>query len=316
VTSDFSIIAHRGACGYLPEHTLAAKALAFAQGADFLEQDLVASRDGALVVLHDVHLDRVTDVATVFPDRARDDGRYYARDFDLDELLILSAWERSNADGSAVYPTRFPARSGSFRLHTLGAELEMIQGLESATARAVGIYPEIKRPAWHQAEGTDLTLSVLEELADHGYATTADRAFLQCFDFPELRRIRHELGSKLQLVQLLGENSWGESQTDYDALRTAAGLTELAETVDAIGPWVSQLYAMENGKPVSTGLAERAQELGLLVHPYTLRADDLAPGFRTFDEQCDFLINTLAVDGVFTDFPDLVLRAARNAKLR
>lgn len=310
MTSDFTVIAHRGACGYLPEHTLAAKALAFAFNADFLEQDVVASRDGALVVLHDIHVDRVTNVAEAFPHRARDDGRYYARDFDLEELLTLRAWERMNADGSAVYPDRFPARSGSFQLHTLDAELEMIQGLENATGRPVGIYPEIKRPAWHQAEGFDLTLSVLEVLAGHGYVAAADRAYLQCFDFAELRRIRHELGSNVRMVQLLGENSWGESETDYDALRTAAGLRELAGTVDAIGPWVNQLYTLENGKPVSTGLVERAQDIGLLAHPYTLRADDLAPGFRSFDELCDFLISTLAVDGVFTDFPDLVVRTA------
>ena len=104
------IIAHRGASGYLPEHTLAAKILAFEMGADFLEQDIVASRDDELIVLHDVLLDRVSDVATKFPGRHRDDGRYYVRDFDLDEIRTLSAWERMNADGTAVYPGRYPAQ--------------------------------------------------------------------------------------------------------------------------------------------------------------------------------------------------------------
>jgi glycerophosphoryl diester phosphodiesterase len=83
------VIAHRGASGYLPEHTLPAKAMAYAQGADYLEQDLVMTKDDHLVVLHDHYLDRVTDVADRFPDRARKDGRYYAIDFTLDEIKSL-----------------------------------------------------------------------------------------------------------------------------------------------------------------------------------------------------------------------------------
>ena len=100
------VIAHRGASGYLPEHTLAAKTLAFEMGADFLEQDLVATRDDELLVLHDVHLERVSDVALKFPDRQRSDGRFYVRDFDMEEIRSLSAWERMNADGTPVYPKR------------------------------------------------------------------------------------------------------------------------------------------------------------------------------------------------------------------
>jgi len=102
------IIAHRGASGYLPEHTLPAKALAYAMGADFLEQDVVATRDDQLVVLHDIYLDRVTNVAERFPGRAREDGRYYARDFDLGEMRTLKVTERLDAGGLPVYPHRFP----------------------------------------------------------------------------------------------------------------------------------------------------------------------------------------------------------------
>ena len=90
------IIAHRGACGYLPEHTLEAKALAYGMGADYLEQDVVATRDDRLLVSHDVHLDTVTDVAERFPTRAREDGRFYARDFDLAEIKTLNVHERHN----------------------------------------------------------------------------------------------------------------------------------------------------------------------------------------------------------------------------
>ena len=123
------VIAHRGASGYLPEHTLAAKKLAFEMGSDYLEQDIVASRDDALLVLHDIHLDRISDVAEKFPDRHRADGRFYARDFDLDEIRQLQAWERMKADGTAVYPGRYPARTADFRIHTLAEEFELIAAL-------------------------------------------------------------------------------------------------------------------------------------------------------------------------------------------
>ena len=101
-----AVIAHRGASGYLPEHTLPAKALAYAMGADFLEQDVVATRDDILVVLHDIHLDRVTDVAAQFPNRARADGRFYVRDFDFAEIRTLKVTERLDDEGQPVYPGR------------------------------------------------------------------------------------------------------------------------------------------------------------------------------------------------------------------
>jgi glycerophosphoryl diester phosphodiesterase len=105
------VIAHRGASGYLPEHTLAAKAMAHAMGAHFIEQDVVLSRDGTPIVLHDIHLDSTTDVAQAFPGRARDDGRYYAIDFDIEEIRELRVHERTHLGtglGRAVYPGRFP----------------------------------------------------------------------------------------------------------------------------------------------------------------------------------------------------------------
>src|SRR5262245_10608653 len=103
------VIAHRGASGYLPEHTLEGKALAFGLGADYLEQDVVATRDSQLVVLHDLYLDDVTDVAERFPGRQRQDGRHYAIDFDLVELQQLSVCERRRPGSSeARFPNRFP----------------------------------------------------------------------------------------------------------------------------------------------------------------------------------------------------------------
>jgi len=310
------VIAHRGASGYLPEHTLEAKSLAWGQGADYLEQDVVVTRDDRLVVLHDIHLDRVTDVALRFPDRARPDGRWYARDFDLSELRTLAVWERfTDAFGNEpAFPGRFPARSGRFRIAALEDELSLIAGLNRASGRRVGIYPEIKRPAWHREEGVDSARLLLETLAAFGYRAPSDPVFLQCFDALELRRVREELGCRLRLVQLVGENDWGEAPTDYTALRTADGLARVAEYADGLGPWLNQLYELEpiNGDPVSSGLASRAHEAGLVVHPYTFRADALPPGFAAFEPMVRWFADNLGIDGLFTDFPDRA-RAALGA---
>jgi glycerophosphoryl diester phosphodiesterase len=303
------VIAHRGASGYLPEHTLAAKQLAFEMGADFLEQDVVASRDGELLVLHDVHLDRVSDVAEKYPGRHRDDGRYYARDFDLDEIRQLSAWERMNADGTAVYPDRYPARSGDFWIHTLAEELELVHELNMAHGRNVGVYPEIKRPAWHRAEGIDIAPQLLTELLAAGYKGRGDPVFVQCFDSAEVRRLRLELDCPYKLVQLIGDNSWRESDTDYDALRRPDGIAGVAAVADGIGPHLSHLVEVDrvDGAPRITELAMLARDKGLLIHPYTFRADDVPPGFATFDELVQFFVQEVGVDGLFTDFPDRVV---------
>ena len=310
------IIAHRGASGYLPEHTLAAKGLAHDMGADFLEQDIVASRDDELVVLHDIHLDRVTDVASRYSERARADGRYYVRDFDLAELRSLRVWERMNEDGTAVYPDRYPARSGDFRINTLREELEFIQRLNRDTGREAGIYPEIKRPAWHKGEGVDVAPQLLEELAEFGYRDRDDAVFVQCFDPAEVRRLRTELDCPFKLVQLIGENSWREAVTDFDRLRTPSGIEEIAQVADAIGPFLLHTFEPDDtgGEPVSSGLVELAHGAGLLVHPYTFRADELPQGFSSFGALVSFFVATLGVDGLFTDFPDEARKIAGSGK--
>jgi len=302
------VIAHRGASGYLPEHTLAAKTLAFEMGADFLEQDIVASRDDELIVLHDVLLDRVSDVVLKFPGRHRDDGRYYVRDFDLDEIRSLRAWERMHADGTAVYPGRYPAQSGEFGINTLAEELALVQRLNADHDRSVGVYPEIKRPAWHKEEGVDIAPLLLRTLAEFGYEDHPDQVYVQCFDDGEIRRLKNELNCPYKLVQLIGENTWLEAATDYDAMRTDAGLREVADSADAIGPHIGHLIEPgADSVPVSTGLVAMAHAAGLAVHPYTFRVDELPAGFTSFDDLVRFCVLELGVDGLFTDFPDRVV---------
>jgi glycerophosphoryl diester phosphodiesterase len=293
----------------LPEHSLPAKALAYAMGADFLEQDIVATRDDQLVVLHDIYLDRVSNVADAFPGRARADGRFYVRDLDLAELDTLVFGERRNADHSPVYPNRFPVGRSGFHIHTFRDELAFLRELNRDTGGHVGCYPEIKRPAWHKEQGVDITKLFLADLHAHGYVTASDNVFVQCFDAEELRRIRDELHCEIKLIQLIGENAWNEGPTDFDALKTRPGLEQLAQTVVGIGPWIEQLYVFENGEPKPSPLARNARHAGLLVHPYTFRKDDLPRGFDEFSALLEFAFSVLEVDGLFTDFADLVRNA-------
>lgn len=306
--ADPLVIAHRGASGYLPEHTAEAQAMAVGLGADFVEYDVVLSRDGVPVVLHDITADTTTDIASRFPGRARPDGRFYVIDFDLDELLTLQVLERfDHRTGEPVFPERFPHRRGDFRIVTLASAIALVQGLEHSTGRPIGIYPEIKRPAWHRAEGQDISAIVLATLAEAGYGAPGDdRLYLQCFDWTESRRLRHELGYAGPLVQLIGRNTWADAAgTDYDALLTDAGLAELAATVQGIGPFIG-LLVDDAGNPTSLG--DRTAAAGLELHAYTLRADALPDWAADLPHLVQTTVQAGAT-GLFTDHPDQVRRA-------
>lgn len=305
------VIAHRGASGYLPEHTLAAKALAHGLGADFLEQDVVLSRDRVPLVLHDIHLDAVTDVASVFPQRAREDGRFYAADFTLEEIRRLEVRERVDLKtGQPVYPGRFPPGASRFHISTLAEELELIAGLNKTTGRAVGVYTEIKQPQFHRELGMDISKIVLDVLREHGYREPDDRALVQCFDERETRRLRSDLGCRLRIVRLLGNSDWSKPAGYLRRDEVDQRLKEIAEYADGIGPPIEQLIpgVDERGRPEFGPMVESAHRLGLVVHPYTARADSLPSCARTLPDLIKLLFGELGVDGVFTDFPDVAVR--------
>lgn len=304
------VIAHRGASGYLPEHTLEAKAMAHAMGADYIEQDVVLTRDGVPIVLHDIHLEYTTDVEQRYPDRAREDGHYYALDFTLAEIRALRAHERTGKDGAAAYPSRYPLGQGEFRVPTLREEIELIDGLNRSRAARAGLYIELKAPNWHLAQDYDLATAVLAVLEEAGYAHRPEQVFLQCFDDATLKRLRFELKTPLPLIQLIGESDWGEdTQADYPRMRTAEGLAEIAGYADGIGPWLPHVLEAGDGAAlVPGGLVAEAHRQGLLVHPYTLRRDDLPHGVENLDDLHRALFVEAGADGAFTDFPDLTRR--------
>ncbi len=318
-SADKLVIAHRGASGYLPEHTLPAKAMAYAMGADYVEQDIVMTKDDALIVLHDITLDRTTNVAELFPDRARADGRYYAIDFTLVEIRQLQATEGfrlTDGQREQVFGDRFPMGKASFSVPTLQEEIEMVQGLNRSTGRQVGIYPEIKGPEFHRAEGKDISSAVVAVLKEYGYTSKSSPVFLQTFSYDELRIIAQEIlpaaGISVNLVQLMGDSD------EYQWMLSAQGMQEVAQFADGIGPAMSLIVDPEStrGNVRVMPLVTNAHAAGLQIHPYTFRRDPgMVPDYAdSFTELLNIHLFTAGVDGVFTDFPDVAVQflQARN----
>jgi glycerophosphoryl diester phosphodiesterase len=292
------VIAHRGASGYLPEHTLPAYAMAYALGADFIELDVVATRDGVLVVLHDVHLEPTTDVETVFPRRPRLDGHWYAADFTAGELRRLRVHERTKPGGVPAFPQRFPLGRSRFAVPTLDEAIELVQGLNATTGCRVGLYIELKGGAFHAGAGLALEPRVLETLARYGYRERTAPVFLQSFEPDSLRRLR-ALGTRLRLVQLIGGGA------RQDALVTPQGLAGIATYADGIGP--AKRRVAEGAGPDGSPLVRRAHAAGLVVHPWTFRADELGAGFADLAAELRAYLGDWGVDGVFIDHPDRAL---------
>jgi len=269
---------------------------------------VVLSKDSVPVVLHDIFLNSVTNVQDKYSDRKRKDGNWYVSDFTLSELKELSVNERLHSNGmEAVYPDRFPITKGNFQISTLSEHIELIQGLNVSTKRNVGIYPEIKRPKWHRKEGMDISKITIDVLNQYGYSNNEAKIFLQCFDSKELKRIKNEFNSSLPLIQLIGSNSWGESEDDYSYMITENGIKEVSKYAVGIGPYLQLTYnvSLKSRDFKPTPMVKHARQNNLLIHPYTIRKDSIPLDFDGYEEMVQWFINTLKADGLFTDFVDL-----------
>ena len=301
VTEGKIVIGHRGAAGYLPEHTLAGYAFAYALGADYIEPDLVMTKDGVLICLHDIYLEATTNVEDVFPERRRSDGHFYAIDFTLEEIKRLSVHERCRRDGRPYFPDRFPVGASHFEVPTFAEMIELIQGLNKSTGREVGIYPELKRPSWHMQRGYDIAAALMEILDRYGYRGSGAKVFIQCFEADTLRRLREEFHTELPLIQLVS------ASPAHWHMWTKEGLAEVAGYADGIGPDKSIIE--DNPDYVAW-----AHELGLVVHPYTFRADALPRKYKSLEEELETFFFDYGVDGVFTDFPDIAVRVLAGSR--
>jgi glycerophosphoryl diester phosphodiesterase len=283
------LIAHRGASGYAPEHTIASYSLANEQGADYIEQDLTLTKDGVLVCLHDDTLERTTDVEERFPDRAvAETGpgdqpvkRWYANDLTLAEIKTLDA-------GSW-----FDARFAGARIPTFEEAIAL------ATDRA-GIFPELKSPARLNARGVSVEAAVADALRRHGLAGARVRGlpavYLQSFEEPSIRRLAALLPDVPRTL-LVGDPAGAARWLTPDGFR------ELKTFATAVSP----SRALIDARPA---LVQEAHAAGLAVVPYTFRqargSGDAGRDAAHADMR-RFLVD-LGVDGLFTDNPDLFPR--------
>jgi glycerophosphoryl diester phosphodiesterase len=323
------VIGHRGAPGYLPDHTLQGYALAIKLGADYIEPDLVATKDGHLVARHEPNITSTTDVAShpEFADRKRTavvDGvpeeGWFASDFTLAELRTLRA-----VQPLAWRPQQF---NGRFKIPTFDEVIALAKRYSKRYRRTVGVYPETKHPTYHKRLGLALERPLLEALDRAGWNRRRAPVFIQSFEQSNLKKLDKRTG--VRLVQLIDANAvnpdgslsyappydrpydWtvaGRPGTFGD-LTTDAGLAEVSGYADGIGPWKPYVINTAAGG-ASTGLVERAHAHGLVVHPYTFRneQDQLAPIYAGNPVNEYLRFYEAGVDGVFSDFADTAFAA-------
>lgn len=318
------IIGHRGAAGERPEHTIESYAHAIAAGADFIEPDLVATRDGVLVARHENEIGSTTDVASHPAFAARwtskvIDGTtvtgWFTEDFTLAELQALRARER--------LPDLRPANTawdGQFAIPTFAEILTLARSASLALGRTIGVYPETKHPTYFASIGLPLEPDLIRQLDDANYRTRNDAAIIQSFEVGNLKAMRAMTG--LRLIQLIDDGHPADAPGIwYDAMVTPAGLCEVALYADGIGP-AKRRIVPRNGAGRSlpaTSLIADAHAAGLVVHPWTFRAenaflpvelrrgDDPAAHGDAAAEIAQFA--ALGVDGLFTDFPAIAAAA-------
>ncbi len=299
------IIGHRGAPGHRPEHTLEGYRLAAEMGADFIEPDLVATRDGVLIARHENEIGGTTDVAVRFPDRKRTktiDGigvtGWFTEDFTLAEIRTLRAKERLDF--------RSHAWDGQYAVPTFDEVIELAQQLGRELGRPVGVYPETKHPTYFRQIGLPLEGRLVAALDRHGWNTADAPVFIQSFE-TNLRELRAQ--TPVRLVQLL------ERQVPTDD-----GLRAIRSYVDGIGP-NTRLIIPQNADGTllpPNDLVRRAHAVGLLVHVWTLRSEPtFLPAAYKGDPGAEYRqFRDLGVDGIFTDLPDAAARSLAAVPLR
>jgi glycerophosphoryl diester phosphodiesterase len=323
------VIGHRGASGYRPEHTLASYRLAIRQGADYIEPDLVATKDGVLIARHENVITDTTDVASKprFADRETTktiDGEqvtgWFTEDFTLAELRTLRAVERlpELRPGNTVY-------DGRFRVPTFEQVLDLLDRHEARTGERVGVYPETKHPTYFRSIGLPLERRLVAALDAHGLDTYGSKVFLQSFETRNLRLLNRLTSNKI--IQLLDSTGApydfvvsGDPRT-YADLVQPEGLRFIARYADGIGPNKDLVIPRDaDGFLLEpTPLVDDAHAEGLLVHAFTFRSENefLPADLRRGDDPAEhgeaiaeiLLFLQQGLDGFFTDFPDTGVKA-------
>jgi glycerophosphoryl diester phosphodiesterase len=316
------VVGHRGASGYRPEHTLASYELAARLGADYMEPDLVITKDGVLVCRHEPEIGGTTDVAarpefasrkkTVSLDGVSVTG-WFTEDFTLAELKTLRATERIPA-----IRQRNTLYDGRFEVPTFQEVLDLRKRLSKELDREIGVFPETKHPTYFQRLGLALETPLVKVLRRNGLDKRGAKVFVQSFEAANLRELAGKHRVQVPLVFLTGAAGGPFNDTrSYADYLTPAGLAELNHFVDGLGPEKSQIIPRQADGTLGTptSLVSNAHKAGLKVIPYTFRAEnsflpvelrvgtDVAAYGRAIDEQVTFL--RTGIDGLFTDNPDV-----------
>lgn len=333
------IFAHRGASALRPEHTLAAYAKAIVDGADFVEPDLVSTRDGVLVARHENEIGGTTDVASHPEFAARKtrktiDGQamegWFTEDFTLAELKTLRARER--------LPQCAARWDGQFQILTFDEIIDFVAAESAATGRSIGLIPEIKHPSYFSRLHLAMEDKVLASLRAHAYTQTAP-VVIQSFETGNLRYLRGKIGrsSNIRLLQLLAgaqmalpDAGVGSAHRTYGQMITPEGLTQVASYADAIGPDIRSIIPLDAQQRLGTptSLVHDAHAAGLQVQPYTFRpenyflaAENRSSGAVTERNDAGALAELktyldAGIDAFFADDPGLARRALQGQASR
>ncbi|GBF57223.1 glycerophosphodiester phosphodiesterase, periplasmic [Candidatus Phycosocius bacilliformis] len=319
------IIAHRGASGLRPEHTLAAYQLAIDLGADFIEPDLVLTKDGHLICRHENEIGGTTDVANrpEFADRKKVhviDGErhegWFTEDFTLAEIKTLRCKER--------LPQLRPANTaydGQFDVPTFEEVLALAKSQSVKTGRTIGVYPETKHPTWFEGLSLSFDRPLVSAIKAHGLDAADAPIFIQSFEVTNLKRLKTL--TKAPLVQLMasegGPFDLSAQKVSYASMATASGLVEIARYASGVGPEKVMIIPRDGANQLMTPtrFVPDAHQAGLVVHPWTFRAENyfLPQSLRKGDAaspaylaQHGDLVSEIrafmaaGVDGVFSDF--------------
>jgi len=289
------VIAHRGASGYLPEHTLGGYELAIKMGADYIEPDLQLTKDGVLVAMHDDTLQRTTNVGSLFAAR---NGDYRVADFTLAEIRTLTVKPLGTAGDS--YPGFTPSHT-EYRVPTFQEVIDLVKTQSAARGRQIGLYPEAK-----QAD-PEMENKILATLVLNDYGRSSDKVFIQSFSDATVRSLdakQDALGLDMQLVQL------GVAVTGSDgsallgvvgAGLSALSLSEVASFADGIGVLINNsTYAL------TQSFIDQAHAAGLLVHGWTFAQSDSTLAAAEYQRYLD-----MGMDGLFTNYTDLAVSAVQ-----
>ena len=318
------VIAHRGASGERPEHTLLAYKLAIEQGADFIEPDLVPTKDGVLVARHENEISGTTDVA----DHPEFTGRktmktidgapvtgWFTEDFTLAELKTLRARERlpQLRPGNTRY-------DGQAEIPTLDEIIALAKQASRETGRTIGIYPETKHPSYFASIGLPLEERLVAKLRDAGWDRADAPVFIQSFEVANLKQLKAM--TRVPLIQLMSASGGPAdgAEPSYAAMATPQGLAKIARYATGIGPERTMILPPSG---TATSLVADAHAAGLNVHPWTFRAENffLLPAWRTsggpadhgrLAEEIAYFIG-IGVDGLFSDYPYIAVSARASA---